>query len=120
MKRVLLATALFAISATAAHSDNLAGYYGNTVSVTTPDGKVSKSHVNADKTYVTKNPDGTTSKGTWAWQDAKIACFTQTDPAPAAGAKPLCLPVDPHKAGDNWSSKDDKGAETKYSLTAGH
>jgi hypothetical protein len=84
MKRILLASAVLALSAGVALADNLAGYYGNTVVITAPDGKVTKSKVNADKTYSAVQPDGTTTKGTWEWKDDKNACFTQTDPAPAA------------------------------------
>ena len=120
MKRVLLATALFAISATAAHSDNLAGYYGNTVIQTAPDGKVTKSKVKADKTYSSVLPDGSATSGTWAWKDDTTACFTQVSPAPAAGQAPVCYKVDAHKAGDKWDVKTPDGKATiKFELVAG-
>ncbi len=119
MKRILLGAAVLALSAGAALADNLAGYYGNTVVITAPDGKVSKARVNADKTYATTLPDGTVVQGTWAWKDDKVACFTQVTPPPAAGQAPLCLPIDAHKVGDNWSLKDKDGKETKYTMQAG-
>jgi hypothetical protein len=120
MKRILLASAILALSAGVALADNLAGYYGNTVVITAPDGKVTKSKVNADKTYSSVMPDGTTTKGTWAWKDETTACFTQTEPAPAAGTAPVCYAIDAHKVGDNWSTKTPDGkAEIKYSLAAG-
>ena len=120
MKRFLAAAAIAALSAGVAYADNLAGYYGNTVVITSPDGKVTKSKVAADKTYSTTTPDGKTMKGTWAWQDDKVACFTQTDPAPAAGQKPLCLPIDAHKVGDKWDMKDKDGkVVASYELTGG-
>jgi hypothetical protein len=120
MKRILLAAAAFAVSATVALADNLAGYYGNTVEVTAPDGKVSKSRVNADKTWSTVNPDGSTSKGTWAWKDEKTACFTQTEPPPAPDAKPACFEIQPHKPGDSWEVKSPDGKmTTKFRLIAG-
>ena len=120
MKRILLASAVLALSAGVALADNFAGYYGNTVVITAPDGSVSKAHVNADKSYQTTLANGTVVKGTWAWKDDKTACFTQVTPPPAADQKPLCLPIDAHKVGDNWSLKGPDGKETKYSMTAGH
>lgn len=120
MKRILLGAAVLALSAGAAFADNLAGYYGNTVVITGPDGKVTKSKVNADKTYSSVLPDGTTTKGTWAWKDDKTACFTQTEPAPAAGQAPACFNIDPHKVGDSWETPTPDGkAKIKYSLAAG-
>ncbi|MBP6010759.1 MAG: hypothetical protein KBA31_00910 [Alphaproteobacteria bacterium] len=120
MKRILLAAAALALTAGVALADNLAGYYGNTVVITAPDGKVTKSKVNADKTYSSVLPDGSTTKGTWAWKDDKTACFTQTEPAPAAGTAPACFPIDARKVGDTWSTKTPDGkAEVKYALVAG-
>lgn len=120
MKRILLASAVLALSAGVALADNLAGYYGNTVVQTMPDGKVVKSKVNADKTYTSVQPDGSATKGTWSWKDDTTACFMQTEPAPAAGQAPVCYPIDPHKVGDNWTAKTPDGkAEIKYALVAG-
>lgn len=120
MKRILLATALVAFSAGAALADNLAGYYGNTVIQTAPDGKVTKSKVNADKTYSSVQPDGKTVSGTWAWKDEKTACFTQTTPPPAADQQPACFSIDPHKVGDKWDLKDKDGKlVANFELVAG-
>jgi hypothetical protein len=52
-------------------------------------------------------------------KDEKTACFTQKEPPPPPDQKPACLTIDPHKSGDSWSTKDDKGNETKYTMTAG-
>jgi hypothetical protein len=120
MKRMLLAAAVFAMSAAAASADPYAGYYGNTVNITSPDGKTDKAYVNADKSWERKNADGAAMKGTYeVAADGKSACFTQKEPAPAADQKPACFPTDSRKAGDNWETKDDKGAVTKWSITAG-
>lgn len=121
MKRILLAAAAFAVSASLAYaSDPYAGYYGNTVNITSPDGKTDKAYVNADKSWERKNSDGSAVKGTYAvGADGKSACFTQTTPPPAADMKPTCFPTDSRKAGDTWETKDDKGAVTKWSITAG-
>ncbi len=120
MKRILLAAAALALTAGVALADNLAGYYGNTVVITAPDGKVTKSKVSKDGTYSSVLPDGSTTKGTWAWKDDKTACFTQTEPAPAAGTAPACFNIDAHKVGDTWSTKTPDGkAEVKYALVAG-
>jgi Tfp pilus assembly protein PilV len=105
MKRILIATALVVASAGAAMADNFAGYYGNTVVQTAPDGKVTKSKVNADKTYSSVNPDGST---------------VQTSPAPAAGQGPVCYKIDPRKVGDKWEvATPDGKASVKFELVAG-
>ncbi len=120
MKRILLATALVAFSAGSALADNLAGFYGNTVVQTSADGKVTKSKVNADKTYSSVQPDGAKTSGTWAWKDDKTACFTQTTPAPAANQQPACYPIDPRKVGDKWDLKDKDGkVVATFELVAG-
>ena len=120
MKRILLATAVLALSAGTALADNFAGYYGNTVVQTAPDGKVTKSKVNADKTYTAVQPDGTNASGTWAWKDPTEACFTQTSPAPAAGQGPVCYKIEPKKAGDKWEVPTPDGkAKIKIELVAG-
>jgi hypothetical protein len=120
MKRILLGAAVLALSAGVALADNLAGYYGNTVVITAPDGKVTKSKVNKDGTYSSVLPDGSATSGTWAWKDPSTACFTQTTPAPAAGQAPACFKIDPHKVGDNWETPTPDGkAKIKYSLAAG-
>lgn len=121
MKRLLLATAVFAAAATAALAgDPYAGYYGNTVNITSPSGKTDKAFVNPDGTWERKNADGSTMKGTYkVAPDGKTACFTQTEPPPAPDQKPACFPTDSRKAGDNWETKDDKGNVTKWSITAG-
>ena len=120
MKRILLATALVAFSAGSALADNFAGFYGNTVAVTAPDGKVSKTKVKADKSFETTNADGTKTSGTWAWKSPTEACFTQVSPAPAAGTAPACFNIDPRKVGDKWETKTPDGkAVIKYELIAG-
>lgn len=120
MKRILLGAAVLALSAGVALADNLAGYYGNTVVQTLPDGSVVKTKINKDGTYTSALPNGSTAKGTWAWKDATTACFTQTEPAPAAGAGAACFPIDARKVGDSWTGKGADGkTDVKYSLVAG-
>ena len=119
MKRIFLAAAVFAVSSTAAIADQFTGYYGNTVTITYPDGTMVNAYVNPDKTWERKMADGKSVKGTFEEKSDGMVCFTQTEPPPAADAKPVCTKVDAHKVGDSWSTKDDKGKETKYTLTAG-
>ena len=119
MKRILVAAAALAISATAAYADAFANYYDNTVNITYPDGSTVKAFVNKDKTWERHNGDGKVVKGTFEEKEDGTVCFTQTDPAPEPDTAPACLKIDDHKPGDSWSTKDDKGNETKYSMTAG-
>lgn len=120
MKRILLATAVLALSAMAATAGNLDGYFGNTVNITFPDGKTAKAFINPDKTWERKHDGGPTFKGTYEEGKDGMVCFTQKEPPPPPEMKqPVCFKVDAHKPGDSWSTKDDKGAETKYTMTAG-
>lgn len=121
MRRILLAAAVFALSAAAAIADDpFTGYYGNTVNITFPDGKTAKAYVNPDKTWERKHADGPVFKGAFEIKEGDMVCFTQVEPPPPPEMKqPNCFKVDPHKPGDRWSTKDDKGNETKYTMTAG-
>src|ERR1700678_1641097 len=92
MTRVLLAgAAFFALTSMAQAADPYQGMYGNPVTITGSDGMKVISFVNQDMTWEQHGPNGMVVKGTYAWKDATTACFTQTDPAPQAGAPPLCL-----------------------------
>jgi hypothetical protein len=121
MKLVIFAAALLALSATAAMADQFAGIYGNTVTVTQPDGSRSTVYVNADKTWEQHLADGKVFKGTWAWKDDTHACFTQVAPAPKPGeqAESCDEITGDHKAGDTWTETDDKGNKTTIAITAG-
>jgi hypothetical protein len=119
MKRLLIAAAALAASAALAHANPLEGAFGNTVHITTPDGKTSKAYANADKTWERYFEDGTVLKGTYDWKDAETACFTQTDPPPKPDQQPACNKIEAHKVGDSWEVKNDKGEVTKFSMTAG-
>ncbi|MBI3678400.1 MAG: hypothetical protein HY243_17455 [Proteobacteria bacterium] len=121
MKRILLASAALALTMGAAHADQFAAVYGNTVTNTGPDGKKTVIYVNADKTWEQHRPDGTVLKGTFTWKDDTHACFTQTDPAPADPSKAGgCDEIKgDHKVGDTWTDKDDKGQTWTMSITAG-
>jgi hypothetical protein len=121
MKHVIYAAALLALTATAALADQFDGIYGNTVTITRPDGSKSTVYVNADKTWEQRTADGKVYKGTWVWKDDTHACFTQVEPA---STKPddatSCDEITGnHKAGDTWTESDDKGHTTTIAITAG-
>ena len=122
MKRILAAAALLAFSATfaiAAAEDPMASRYGNTVVTTTADGKpAGNAYYDADGKVSRKTPDGKEVKGTWKLEGDKL-CVTQTDPAPAADAKPTCLPFAAHKDGDTWDVTLPDGTKLKATLKAG-
>jgi hypothetical protein len=121
MNRFVVAAAAFLMSAGVAHADPFAGMYGNTVTITGPDGSKSTAYVNADMTWEQHTANGAVMKGTYAWKDAGTVCFTLTDPAPKAGdAAPNCSPVPAaHKAGDTWTETGPKGETMTYSVTVG-
>ena len=74
--------------------------------------------VNADHSYSIKTTEGKMIlSGTWA-DGADGSCFTQTDPAPSADAKPLCFPLKDYKVGDSFTGSDPSGSFTGV-VTAG-
>ena len=74
-----------ALLAAPAHADPLEGLYGNTVTSTSPSGKVYVYYFNKDGTFENHYPSGRVIKGTFVWTDAQTACFIVTDPPPAKG-----------------------------------
>ncbi len=119
MKRfILAATAAFLMTGTA-YADPFSNMYGNTVSITTPDGKTAKGYVNPDMTWEQHMADGSVLKGTFAWKDSNTACFTQTDPPPKAGTAPNCSKIDEHKVGDTWTVTDANKQVTTFTATTG-
>ncbi|MDO8422457.1 MAG: hypothetical protein Q7S99_09880 [Parvibaculum sp.] len=112
---VLVASVAFAGVAFAAGNENL---FGNTVVITSATG-VTKAMVNGDNTYETHLADGSVVKGTWA-ADGANTCYTQTEPAPAAEAKPFCTPNEARAVGDKWSAKGPDGSDVSFELVAGH
>lgn len=101
-----------------AFADSNASLYGNTVVITAASG-VTKARVNENNTYETTMPDGKTVKGTWAAAGDQT-CYTQTEPAPAADAKPFCTKNEARNVGDTWESKGPDGSVVKFELQAGH
>jgi hypothetical protein len=120
MKRFVLAAAAVLMSAGIAHADPFAGMYGNTVTITGPDGTKSTAYVNADMTWEQHAAGGAVMKGTYTWKDAGTVCFTLTDPAPKSGDATNCSPVPAdHKVGDTWTETTPKGQTITYAVTAG-
>ena len=122
MKRANLIAAACGLAAlgltTSANAgDIMAGMYGNTIVVSYPGGKVTKVYVKPGGAY-TVIRDGMTINGTWA-DDGKQTCYTETDPAPSAGTKPVCVPTAAHKVGDTWTVKDAQGGTGNAVVVAG-
>lgn len=121
MKALFVAAAAVAFSAAAAHADPFSGAYGNTVTVTGPDGKKQINYVNQDGTWEQHESDGSVMKGTFVWKDATTACFTQTDPPPKDASQATgCQQIKgQHAVGDSWTETDDKGQTYTLAITAG-
>ena len=111
------AVAAFAV-ADAAHAD-MAGLVGNTVMLNGANGFAVKVQLHADGTYQTTTAQGAV-KGTWKADGAQL-CYTQTDPAPAAGRpNPFCVQgMDGKKVGDTWTQPGPGGATMNGSVVAG-
>ena len=109
--------AAFGLPAYAA--DPMAGYYGNTLVVTTPKGERKVSY-KADHTYASVDGEGKTSTGTWEVKGSDL-CMTRLQPPPdkdRAGAHCRPLAAD-KKAGDSWENTNDEGRKMSFKLIAG-
>lgn len=106
------------VLAGAAQADNMAGFYGNTVMCTYPNGNVTKVYVESGGQFSVIR-GGQTVAGTWT-DDGTNVCYTEINPAPAAGTKPICLASKAWKVGDGWQVTDPTGATCNAVLTAGH
>ncbi len=121
MKHFAAAAVAVLLSAAAAHADPFSSAYGNTVTVTAPDGKKQINYVNQDGTWEQREADGSVMKGTFVWKDATTACFAQTDPVPSDPSKATgCQTIKgDHKVGDTWTETDEKGQAYTITITAG-
>ncbi|MDQ0462917.1 hypothetical protein QO010_000665 [Caulobacter ginsengisoli] len=109
---------LAALAGPAMAADAMASAYGNTVSVTYPDGTTVKLFIEADGTYTsTGGPSGDTM-GAWAIKGGQT-CFTQTSPEPPAGTSPSCSPTVTKNVGDTWTAPGQGGATATITITAG-
>jgi hypothetical protein len=101
-----------------AYADNMSGFYGNTIVCTYPNGNVTKVYVEQGGQFTVVR-GGQTVVGNWADDNTNV-CYTETNPAPAAGSKPICLVSKAWKVGDGWQVTDPSGATCNAVLTAGH
>ncbi|NWH08384.1 MAG: hypothetical protein HXY22_07040 [Alphaproteobacteria bacterium] len=114
----IITSAMLASGAAFAADMTPGGAFGNTITITNAKSEVTKLFINEDMSYEATLPDGAVHKGTWAVAADQI-CFTQTEPAPAADAKPVCGLVQPDKkAGDTWEQGEGEQKIT-VAITAG-
>ena len=101
----LLTAVVGSLALAGAAQADMAGVVGNTIVVTTPQNATVKVMLRAEGTYQTEASGGPSASGTWAVQGDQI-CYTQSNPAPAAGQpQPFCVQgLDGHKVGDSWSA----------------
>ncbi len=116
-KIALLAASAAFLATSGALAGDMSGLFGNTIECTNPSGNATKVHVLAGGKYSLER-GGKTIQGTWADSGAQV-CYTETDPAPAAGTKPLCTPSALVKVGDTWSVTDSDGTTAQCVLKAG-
>ena len=111
-----VAALLLSSSAVMAADDVMAGFYGNTV-ISTGGAVESRTHFKADHTFDAVFGGGMfNSKGTWEIKDGSV-CRTY-DPAIPNVPNPVCVPAEPHKAGDKCTVTVN-GQERQVSLVAG-
>ena len=107
MRRIWLAVSWFAccVAPALAADDIMAGYYGNTVIVTSGIAD-SHTHYRSDHTFdisATAMFMHYAFKGTWMINDKGEICLAFADPAPPRTSNPYCRPAFAHKAGDVWT-----------------
>lgn len=110
--------ALAALAGPALAADPMASAYGNTVSVTYPDGTTVKLFIEADGTYTSSGGPAGDSSGTWAIKGGQT-CFTQVSPEPQAGMSPSCSPTVSKNVGDTWTAPAQGGATATITISAG-
>lgn len=119
MRKLVLGLAAALAATGAAHADPMASAYGNTVSITYPDGTIVELFIEPDGTYKATSPQQGQVGGTWAIADGQT-CFTQLDPVPAPGMSPNCGPTVDKNVGDTWDGVGIGGAPVKLTIIAGH
>lgn len=121
MKSFALAGIAAVLFAGAAYADPFDGIYGNTVTVTAPDGKKTVYYFNQDGTFENHFASGKSIKGTFVWKDPQTACFTVTDPAPKQAENTTnCRPFPvTHHVGDTWTETDSDGVAYTATITQG-
>ena len=114
----LLAAAATLAMAGAAQAD-MSGMVGNTITLAGDNNLQIKVQLHADGTYQTL-VGGQAVKGTWKDKDGQL-CYTQTDPAPAAGqpAEFCAQGMNGRKVGDSWTQPGPGGASMKGAVVAG-
>jgi hypothetical protein len=120
MNRILtlcLGAAALLVCGTASAGD-MTGLFGNTIECRYPDGKVTKVWVEAGGKYSIQRPDGSRASGNWTDSGSEV-CYNDTDPAPPAGAKPVCSPSTARKVGETWAVTDPFGGQCTATLVAG-
>jgi opacity protein-like surface antigen len=102
MRRFLIASALAALSISAAYADDvMASRYGNTTITKDASGNETHIYYAAGGTF-TGTQGGTSFKGTWKVSGSTI-CLTAATPIPNT-PNPACVPVSAHNVGDSWTA----------------
>ena len=117
--RLGLAAAAAALGVAGAAQADMSGMVGNTITLAGDNNLQIKVQLHADGTYQTL-VGGQTVKGTWKDKDGQL-CYTQTDPAPAAGqpAEFCAQGMNGRKVGDSWTQPGPGGASMKGAVVAG-
>ena len=117
--RLGLLAAVGALAMAGAAQADMAGMVGNTIFLTGDNNLQIKVQLHADGTYQTL-VGGQAVKGTWKDKGGQL-CYTQTDPAPQAGAPAeFCAQgMDGRKVGDTWTQPGPGGAGMKGAVVAG-
>lgn len=96
--------------------DSMSTIYGNTLSVTYPDGATVLLFVNGDQTYSGKLPDGSEISGVWELTGTEL-CFTRQLPTPEA---PACDEFDNKQVDDTWQGTGLNDLPVTLTLLEGH
>ena len=114
MKRLAAGLAIAALLvAGPALADTVQNSFGNTITVTYPNGAVVRYLFNADNTFSATAPDGTTTQGTYEIAGGQF-CLT-----PQGGERGCTAYVGDKNVGDTWTQTATDGSSISVSIVAG-
>lgn len=114
MKNLIAAIAFSAaLAAGAAYAGTIENSFGNTLTVTTPEGAVFNYHFEPDGTFMAMGPSDAHFTGAWVIQGDQV-CLTPQ------GQSQACYPnTDVHSVGDTWTMQGPSGPPSTLTITAG-
>jgi len=113
MKLYAAMLAFFAFSAGPVAAGTIENAFGNTITVTSPEGQVARYHFEPDGRFAAIFPDGKRIQGAWAMREGQVCLNAPEIPE---DCNPLAADKD---VGDEWSMTIETGASYTLSIVPG-